>query len=55
MLRIRGDCLYFVTNNSLYLLIVPEKEIKNLVLKTHQSICHVGIDKTERIEKRSHS
>ena len=53
-LRIRGDCLYFVTNNSLYLLIVPEKEIKNLIRQTHQSICHLGIDKTEKLLKEQY-
>ena len=42
--------MYFATKNSLYLLIFPEKEIKNLILKTHQSICHKGIDKTEIVK-----
>jgi len=51
-LRIRGDALFFVTNENQYLFIPPKQKRKEIILELHKQLSHVGFEKLyERLKK----
>ena len=45
-LRIRGDQLYLLDKNQTYRYIVPSHKRQELILQTHLTIGHLGVEKT---------
>lgn len=44
--RIRGDQLFFLSTDNKYLYVVPENKRHELIIHTHRSLGHLGVDKT---------